>query len=117
MPEVFTAMKGGWAYIMSSKTGTLYIGVTSNIFQRVLQHKAKAFAGFPARYGCDRLVLMEEFEHVSRAIGREKELKGWRRSKKIALLESFNPEWRGLAENWGRRMLLSGESTAEAGDG
>jgi putative endonuclease len=110
-------MKRGWVYIMSSKTGTLYIGVTSNIFQRVLQHKSKEFAGFSAKYGCDRLVLMEEFEHISHAIDREKELKGWRRSKKIALIESVNPGWCDLAENWGRRMLFPGENIADAESG
>ncbi len=103
-------MKRGWVYILSSKTGTLYVGVTSNIYQRVLQHKTKEFSGFAARYGCERLVHLEEFGHISSAIDREKELKGWRRSKKIALIEANNPDWRDLAAGWGKRMLFPGES-------
>ena len=106
-------MKRGWAYILSSKTGTLYIGVTSNIYQRVLQHRAKELSGFASRYGCERLVHLEEFAHISSAIDREKELKGWRRSKKISLIEANNPEWRDLAANWGKRMLFPGETVHE----
>jgi putative endonuclease len=57
--------------------------------------------------------LWESYEDVQRAIGREKQLKGWRRSKKIALIESLNPRWEDLAEKWGARMLFAGESMKE----
>jgi putative endonuclease len=106
-------MKRGWVYILSSKTGTLYIGVTSDIYRRVLQHKGKEFPGFASRYGCERLVHLEEFGHITSAIGREKELKGWRRSKKIALIETQNPEWKDLAASWGQQILFPGESMNE----
>jgi putative endonuclease len=106
-------MKRGWVYILSSKTGTLYIGVTSDIYRRVLQHKGKEFPGFASRYGCERLVHLEEFAHIASAIGREKELKGWRRAKKLALIEADNPAWLDLAANWGRRILFPGESMNE----
>src|SRR5271170_4158063 len=102
-------MKRGWVYILSSKTGTLYIGVTSDISRRVMQHKAKELPGFASRYGCERLVHLEEFAHISSAIDREKELKGWRRSKKIVLIEANNPGWLDLAANWGKRMLFPSE--------
>ena len=69
-------MRRGWVYILTNNTGTLYIGVTSAINRRVLQHKAKAISGFASRYGCDRLVHLEEFAHIASAIDREKELKG-----------------------------------------
>jgi|SRR5271168_2157614 len=109
-------MKRGWVYILSSKTGKLYIGMTSDIHQRILQHKAKEIHGFASRYSCDRLVYFEELAHISFAIDREKELKGWRRSKKIALIETANPNWQDLAGSWGKRMLFSGERIDESGE-
>jgi putative endonuclease len=97
-------------YILSSKTGTLFIGVTSDIYQRVLQHESKETPGFASRYDCERLVHLEEFADILSAIAREKELKGWRRAKKISLIEANNPQWRDLAADWGKRMLFPGES-------
>jgi putative endonuclease len=102
-------MKRGWVYILSSNTGTLYIGVTSDIYRRVLQDKAQVPPGFASRYGCERLVHFEEFAHITSAIGREKELKGWRRSKKIALIETHNPRWQDLAVGWGKQILFPSE--------
>ncbi len=107
-------MRRGWVYILSSKTGTLYIGVTGNIYQRVLQQKTKEVQGFASQYGCDRLVHIEEFAHISSAIDRERELKGWRRSKKISLIEANNPDWQDLAANWGKRMLFPSESVDDS---
>jgi putative endonuclease len=106
-------MKQSWVYILSSKTGTLYIGVTSDIYKRILQHKTRETPGFASRYDCDRLVHLEEFAHILSAISREKELKGWRRSKKLSLIEANNPQWRDLAANWGRRILFPDESMQE----
>ena len=71
---------------MASRSRTLYIGVTGNLHQRVFQHKWKECDGFTARYNCDRLVWFEKFQYIQKAIAREKELKGWRRAKKIALI-------------------------------
>ena len=99
-----------WVYIMSSNSGTLYIGMTNNIDVRVAQHKSGEFEGFASRYECNRLVYYEKFDNVLKAIAREKQLKGWRRSKKIALIERVNPRWQDLAENWGREMVFAGEA-------
>ena len=98
-----------FVYIVSSRTGTLYIGITSNIERRISQHKRGEIEGFSSQYRCDRLVYYEKFDDVYRAIGREKQLKGWRRSKKIALIESRNPRWEDIAEKWGAQMLFAGQ--------
>ena len=84
-------------YITASKSyGTLYIGVTSNIVQRVWQHKDGEIDGFTKRYGVKRLVYVELHETMEAAIAREKQLKKWDRAWKIALIERENPEWRDL---------------------
>jgi putative endonuclease len=80
-----------WVYIVASNSGTLYIGVMSKLAFRVMQHKSGEIEGFSSKYKCNRLVYFESFDIVQKAIGREKQLKGWRRSKKIALIESLNP--------------------------
>ncbi len=89
-----------FTYIMASRSHTLYIGITGDLQKRVFQHKWKEHSGFTARYNCDRLVWFESHQDVQKAIAREKELKGWRRSKKIALIESINPTWVDLSRNW-----------------
>jgi len=97
-----------WVYILASKPhGTLYIGVTNSLERRVWQHKTKSMEGFSKRYGVTRLVSFEEFRDVSNAISREKELKGWLRAKKIALIENTNPLWQDLAEGWYHLQLDS----------
>ena len=93
-----------YAYIVASRTRTLYIGVTSNIGVRVLQHRNKAFEGFTADYNCNRLVWYECYDNPSRAIAREKQLRRWIRSKKLALIEKMNPTWIDLSENWGKPL-------------
>jgi putative endonuclease len=90
-----------YVYIMASLSGTLYTGVTNSIYARALQHKDGETPGFTQKYGCNRLVYYEAFRDVRAAIRREKEIKGWVRKKKIALIESMNPKWRDLAEGWG----------------
>ena len=89
-----------FTYIMASRSRTLYIGVTGNLQKRVFEHKWKEHDGFTARYNCDRLVWFESHEHVQRAITREKELKGWRRARKIALIETVHAAWAGLSRDW-----------------
>ncbi len=84
-------------YIMSNRSRTLYTGVTGNLAQRVLQHKEGTTAGFTSKYKIDRLVYAEATGDVTAAIGREKQIKGWSRAKKIALIESMNPEWEDLS--------------------
>ena len=92
--------EGGYStYIMASRSHTLYIGVTGDLLRRVFQHKWKEHEGFTARYNCDRLVWFERYSEVQRAIAREKELKGWRRARKIALIEAANPTWVDLSRD------------------
>ena len=112
---LFPAMREGrfykfWVYIMVSRTGTLYIGMTGFVDTRIFQHKSGEIDGFTKKYKCDRLVYYEQYDDVYVAKRREKQLKGWRRDKKIALIEKMNPRWEDLAENWGREMLFRGQS-------
>jgi putative endonuclease len=87
-------------YIVASRSHTLYVGVTGDLLRRVFEHKWRERDGFAARYQCDRLVWFERHQDVHLAIAREKELKGWRREKKIALIEAGNPTWQDLAREW-----------------
>jgi len=99
-----------WVYILTSRTGTLYVGVTGYLGTRIMQHKIDSIEGFTKKYKVHRLVYYESYEHVMTAIRREKQLKGWRRDKKISLIEKVNPRWMDLAENWGREMRFRGQS-------
>lgn len=85
---------------MTNKSRTLYTGVTNDLKKRVYQHRNKLIEGFTKRYNITRLVYFETTTDVRAAIGREKQIKGWLRAKKIALIESANPEWRDLSEDW-----------------
>jgi putative endonuclease len=78
----------------------LYIGVTNNLERRVYEHKKKLHKGFTQKYNVDRLVYFEETADVTAAIEREKQLKRWVRRRKAALVETMNPDWRDLAEDW-----------------
>ena len=91
-----------FVYIMTNgpRSHVLYTGVTGDLPHRVFQHKNKIVAGFTSRYNLTRLVYYEEFVYPDAPIAREKEIKGWRRNKKIRLIESMNPQWRDLAEEW-----------------
>ncbi len=91
-----------YVYIMSSATGTLYTGVTNNLERRVFQHKNKLMEGFTKKYNVNRLVYVEVFDDIRVAIGREKQIKGWRRSKKIELINSQNRKWKDISEDWYR---------------
>ena len=84
-------------YIMTNRSRTLYTGVTSNLERRVYEHKRMLKDGFTRRYLMDRLVYYEVTEDVEAAINREKQIKGWVRSKKLTLIESANPRWRDLS--------------------
>ena len=93
-------MKLYYVYIMNSTSGTLYVGVTSNLQRRVYQHKHKLTGGFTARYNVNRLAYYEVHASRYQAIVREKAIKGWLRRKKIALIKTTNPKWRDLSEDW-----------------
>jgi putative endonuclease len=87
-------------YILASKSRRLYVGVTRDLLRRVLEHKRGAVEGFTSRYRIDRLVHFEQTDYLQAAIAREKELKGWRRDKKLALIEASNPTWEDLSREW-----------------
>jgi putative endonuclease len=85
---------------MNSPSGTLYTGITNDLRRWVYEHKQKLIQGFTARYNITRLAYFEEADNVYSAISREKEIKAWRREKKLALIKSTNPKWEDLSENW-----------------
>jgi putative endonuclease len=90
-----------YVYIMQSASRrALYIGMTNNLHKRVWQHKTHAFEGFTDDYNAVRLVYWESFDDVHKAIAREKQLKNWRREKKMWLIARLNPKWRDLAADW-----------------
>ena len=89
-----------YVYIMASRSRTLYTGVTSDLERRVFEHKEKLVPGFTAKYKIERLVYFEIGEDVHAAISREKQIKGWTRSKKLALIDSINPTWSDLSSAW-----------------
>ncbi len=98
-------------YIFANRSAsTLYVGVTGDIYRRVIEHKEKKIRGFTARYNLDQLVYCEATHDVRAAIAREKQIKGWRRSRKIDLIESDNPNWRDLGASWSNAPSPPGPS-------
>ena len=93
-------MDGYWTYMMASSSGVLYVGITGRLVNRVWQHKFADLPGFTKRYNVKKLVWCERWPTPEEAIAREKELKGWRREKKVQLLEAANPDWKDLASDW-----------------
>jgi putative endonuclease len=89
-------------YILASATGVLYVGVTNNLERRIAQHKEKQVSAFTKRYSVTRLVYFEAYGDVRNAIAREKEIKAWRREKKLALIRSMNPSFRDLSLDFHR---------------
>jgi len=98
-----------YVYILAGKSGVLYTGVTNNLERRVLEHKNKLIPGLTKKYNVDRLVYFEETIDISAAIFREKEIRGWLRKKKIALIERDKPDWLDLSENWFDDHDIKGE--------
>ena len=89
-----------YAYIMTNRSRTLYIGVTNDLERRVYEHKSESLDGFTKRYRINRLVCFDSTTSIEGAITKEKQMKGWRRSKKIDLIEQANPGWKDLSEEW-----------------
>jgi putative endonuclease len=85
---------------MASRSAVLYIGVTSDLERRVYEHKNHLLPGFTDKYKVDRLVYFEATDDVTAAIAREKQLKGWRRARKMELIAERNPYWQDLAADW-----------------
>jgi putative endonuclease len=93
-------VKNAYVYIMASRSRTLYTGVTNDLERRVAEHQRHLVPGFTSRYRAERLVYFETWRRIRDAIYREKQIKGWRRSRKIALIESMNATWADLSEGW-----------------
>jgi len=100
-------LKEYYVYIVTNLSRTLYTGVTSDIRRRVFQHKHELVPGFTAKYKINRLVRFESTHDVRSAIAREKQIKNWRRCKKVALIESTNPRWEDLSDGWYERQETS----------
>jgi putative endonuclease len=92
--------KGGYVYILASKSGVLYTGVTSRLAERTIEHRLKLVEGFTSKYNVNRMVYWEKHRDIRGAIAREKHIKGWSRAKRVALIESVNPKWKDLAEGY-----------------
>ena len=89
-----------YVYIMTNRSRTLYTGVTNNLMRRVYEHKNKLIPGFTSKYNIKILVYYETTSSVHVPLAREKQIKGWVRAKKIALVESLNPQWKDLSKEW-----------------
>jgi putative endonuclease len=89
-----------YVYIVASRSRVLYCGITNNILRRTEQHREGSIEGFTADYKCTRLVWFERYQYVGNAITREKQIKRWRREKKLALIKQANPDWVDLSEAW-----------------
>ena len=85
---------------MTNKSRTLYAGVTNDLMRRVYEHKNKLIKGFTSKYKIQYLVYYEMTSSIDSAIAREKQIKSWLRAKKIAWIESINPWWKDLSEEW-----------------
>jgi len=94
-------VKQYYVYIMTNKSRTLYVGMTNDLQRRVYQHKQKLVEGFTQKYNITMLAYYEVTNEVHAALAREKQIKAWRRSKKLALIESTNPQWKDLSIEWG----------------
>ncbi len=89
-----------YVYILTNRTGNLYVGVTNNLERRMYEHKSKSVRGYTSKYNLTRLAYYEQTSSIEAAIAREKEIKGWLRRKKDALVETMNPQWRDLSLDW-----------------
>ena len=109
-----------YVYIMASRSRVLYIGITNNLRRRVWEHKNGLCSGFTCDYKIHRLMYFERFQYVRNAIYREKQLKGWLRKRKVALIETLNPTWEDLAADWFKpaetKQVLRAQSTRPQDD-
>ena len=93
-------MRTFWVYILGSRSGTLYVGVTNDLERRLAEHRMGLTGGFTSRYEVNRLLYFEQTSDVVSALEREKQLKAWSRHKKVALIESIDPGWKDLSAGW-----------------
>ena len=106
--------KAYYVYILASRSKNLYTGVTNDLQRRVFEHKQGMSPGFTQRYRIHRLVYFEAFGHIRVAIHREKQIKSWRRAKKMALIESSNPTGEDLSASWSDGLMVNSRSLARA---
>ncbi len=99
-----------YAYIVASRTHVLYCGIINNLRRRVTEHRDAATPGFTETDRCNRLVWFEHYQYVGDALSREKQIKRWRREKKIWLIEQMNPTWADLSDAWTKET--AGPSTS-----
>jgi putative endonuclease len=95
-----------YVYLVADRSRVLYVGFTSNLYRRVVQHREGWFEGFSKTYHCHRLVWFERYTTALGGIAREKQIKHWRREKKVALIEWENPTWEDLSSSWGKPVEL-----------
>ncbi len=88
-----------YVYILTNRAGVLYVGVTNELERRILEHRSGLIGGFTRKFNVTRLVYFEDCGEVEDAIAREKQIKGWRRSKKLALIEALSPQWEDLCHS------------------
>jgi putative endonuclease len=104
-------LKDYFVYIITNKNkSVLYTGVTNDLERRVAEHISGLVKGFASRYRLNRLLWFESTPNITAAISREKEIKGWLRSKKVALINSLNPEWTDLAADWFQDAIVRDSS-------
>jgi len=89
-----------YVYILTNKSNTLYVGVTNNLQKRLYEHKNKLVNGFTKKYNLNKLIYFEIYQNINDAIKREKQIKGWIRKKKIALIKTKNPNFNDLSKNF-----------------
>ena len=89
-----------YVYILANKGRMLYTGITNDLERRIWEHKNHQLGGYTKKYDITRLVYYEDTNDILAAIAREKQIKGWLRKKKTELIESINPAWDDLSENW-----------------
>ena len=92
-----------YVYILMNHSRMLYVGMTDEVKRRLHEHRTKKFDGYTARFNINQIVYYEPIPYLNMAIAREKQLKGWSRSKKVTLIESVNPHWDDLSDHWGDR--------------
>lgn len=109
-------MRQFYVYLMANRSHTVYTGVTNDVERRVYEHKTKAIDGFTAKYNITRLVYYEVYADARHAIAREKQIKGWTRAKKVALVQSQNRYWCDLAADWFPAPAGHGGESADPAD-
>ena len=100
-------------YILANPARMLYVGITNDLGRRVYEHQSKTLAGYTRQHAISRLMYFEVTNNVQAAIAREKQIKGWIRAKKVALIEAHNPAWADLSAGWYDEVIPSGSAKSD----